>query len=144
MSWGKDDTVLWLSTDEKDEPNPYIGIKPQLYNVDCIAYESIIIGMFQAHYGPSNEVCEEKGIPKITQLQVMYSRDGYHFSRPCREALIPASMYKGAWDRGYVQSVSGGLIICGDELRIYYTAFAGDETRKGDWTQRCISGQVRF
>ncbi len=129
VSWGTEDAHLWLSTDEKDAPNPYIGFTPQLYNVDCIAYESIMLGFFQIHYGPENGDCEKRGMPKITELQAIYSRDGYHFSRPSRDALIPASIYKGSWDRGYVQSVGGGVIVYDDEIRIYYTAFAGDESR---------------
>lgn len=62
----------------------------------------------------------------------MFSRDGYHFSRPSRECIINASMYKGAWDRGYVQSVGGVTIIHGDELWIYYIGFAGDEKHAGE------------
>ena len=70
-----------------------------------------MLGMFQIMYGPENDVCEKYGVPKITELMPMYSRDGYHFSRPSREAFITASMMKGTWDRGYVQSVGGGVII---------------------------------
>ena len=113
------DSHEWMTCDELDLPNPYIGMQPQLYNVDCIGYESIMLGMFQILYGPQNEICEENGIPKITELIPMYSRDGYHFTRPNRESLINASMHRGAWDRGYVQSVGGVCIINGDELWIY-------------------------
>jgi hypothetical protein len=78
-------------------------------------------------YGPENNVCEAAGVPKITELQPMFSRDGYHFSRPCRDSIIHASLVKGTWDRGYVQSVGGVCIINGDELWIYYAGFGGDE-----------------
>ena len=131
-SWTDEDAKLWMTTDDKDKPNPYIGTYPQLYNVNCIGYESVMLGFFQVHYGPENDVCKQTGTPKITELIPMYSRDGYHFSRPNRDALINASMYKGAWDRGYVQSVGGGVIIDGDELRIYYIGFGGDNTRPTD------------
>lgn len=122
----------WLSCDELDLPNPYIGEKPQLYNVDCIGYESIMLGMFQILYGPQNEICSSHGVPKITELETMYSRDGYHFSRPSRESFIGASIYEGAWDRGYVQSVGGGVIVNGDELWIYYVGFGGDPSHAGE------------
>ncbi|MDY5230976.1 MAG: hypothetical protein SPH44_07600 [Eubacteriales bacterium] len=69
-------------------------------------------------------------MPKITELMPMYSRDGYNFSRPNRESIINASLCKGSWGRGYVQSVGGTLIIHGDELWIYYAAFGGDEKLK--------------
>ena len=78
-------------------------------------------------YGPENNFCGDRGIPKNTGLIPMYSRDGYNFSRPSRRTFIGSSMYRGAWDRGYVQSVGGVTIIHGDELWIYYIAFAGDE-----------------
>lgn len=127
--WELENLPTWMKADEKDEPNPYLGQKPQLYNFSCIAYESIIFGLCQLHFGPNNSECEKYGVPKITELQPAYSRDGYHFSRPHRVSIVRASMYEGAWDRGYVQSVGGGLIVCGDEMRLYYTGFAGDKTR---------------
>lgn len=130
--WEKDEAHEWMMCDENDLPNPYIGVKPQLYNVDCVGYESIMLGMFQIFYGPENAFCEKRGVPKITELIPMYSRDGYNFTRPSRESIIGASMYKGAWDRGYVQSVGGVTIINGDELWIYYIGFAGDEKFGGD------------
>ncbi len=136
-AWKEKDVHNWLRCDELDLPMPYIRETPEIYNADCVGYESIMLGMFQILYGPSNEVCEEYGVPKITELIPMYSRDGYNFSRPCRESIINASMYKGAWDRGYVQSVGGTLIIHGDELWIYYIGFGGDENLKLEkaWTR---------
>lgn len=128
--WKPEEKVKWLSCGKDDLPNPYIGFNPQLYNVDGVGYESIMLGMFQIMYGPENDVCESRGVPKITELIPMYSRDGFHFTRPCRESIINASLYKGAWDRGYVQSVGGVAIIHGDELWIYYTGFGGDENYK--------------
>lgn len=128
--WSKDECHKWMCSDELDAPNPYIGMKPQLYNVDCVGYESIMLGMFQILYGPENDVTEANGVPKITELMPMYSRDGYHFSRPCRDSIINASMYEGSWDRGYIQSVGGVLLIHGDELWIYYIGFAGDKKYK--------------
>ena len=135
-SWTDKDVHSWLDCDALDAPNPYIGMPPQLYNVDCVGYESIMLGMFQILYGPENDVCEKYGAPKITELIPIYSRDGYNFSRPCRENIINSSMYKGAWDRGYVQSVGGVTIIHGDELWIYYIGFAGDENKNNlSWVQ---------
>ena len=120
-----------MATDELDLPNPYIGYTPQLYNVDCVGYESIMLGMFQIMYGPENDVCSAAGVPKITELIPMYSRDGYHFSRPSRKSIIGASLYEGAWDRGYIQSVGGVTVIHGDELWLYYIGFSGDTAYAG-------------
>lgn len=134
--WTEEEIHKWLATDVLDRPNAYTCFAPQLYNVDCVGYESIMLGMFEIHHGPENYVCESSGAPKITELIPMYSRDGFHFSRPCRDAVINASMYKGSWDRGYVQCTGGVTIIHGDELWIYYIGFAGDENRAGEfwWT----------
>ena len=132
--WTEKEAHLWLSCDGLDLPDPYIRMAPQLYNVDCVGYESIMLGMFQIMQGPENNFCEERGVPKITELQLMYSRDGYHFSRPDRKAVISASRVEGAWDRGYVQSVGGVCVIRKEELWIYYAGFGGDETRvKESW-----------
>ena len=135
-AWSDADAQPWLYCDALDLPHPYIGFTPQLYNVDCVGYESLMLGMFQIMYGPENGGCERYGVPKITELIPMYSRDGYHFSRPCRESLIHASMHPGAWDRGYVQSVGGVLVIHGEELWIYYSAFGGDPANRClPWTK---------
>ena len=123
--------VPWLCADQTDRPNAYIGVTPALYNVDCVAYESVMLGMFEVFYGPENDVCFRTGAPKITELIPMFSRDGFHFTRPSNESMIPASMQKGAWDRGYVQSVGGVCIVRKDELWFYYIGFAGDESRGG-------------
>lgn len=122
--------VPWLCGDSKDKPHPGIRMKPQVYNVDAVAYESIMLGMFQVHYGPENAYSEACGKPKITELIPMYSRDGFHFSRPCRESIIKSGFSErnyNAWDLGYIQSVGGICVIHGDELWIYYTGVGGNK-----------------
>ena len=130
--WEEGEAHNWLAADALDPVNPYTAFEPQLYNVDCVGYESIMLGMFQIHHGPENDILEKNGAPKITELVPMYSRDGYHFSRPSRKSIIGASMHEGAWDRGYIQSVGGVCVVHGDELWIYYIGFAGDETTVTD------------
>ena len=44
----------------------------------------------------------KSGLPKITELNLAYSRDGFHWDRPDRRAFIAASR-ADTWDRGYVQ-----------------------------------------
>lgn len=101
-----------------------------------MGYESLLLGLYQNHLGPENDACERGGFPKLTELQLAFSRDGFHFSRPVRDqAFLPAARQAGAWDRGYVQSVGGVCLIHGDELWFYYIGFAGDESnRNTDWT----------
>ncbi len=117
-------SVPWAGVDEYDLPDPELNIPPQLYNLDAVPYESLMLGMFQLHYGPPNEVCEESGYPKITGLEFAYSRDGFHWSRPDRTCAIYPE--KDCWDRGYVQS-SGNLCTVDEEkITFYYIGFGGN------------------
>ncbi len=127
-AWNAADPVLWAAADRLDPPDPEIGRTPQLYNLDAVAYESLMLGLFEMHLGPENDVCEKVGLPKITELQLAYSRDGFHWFRPDRRPLIRAER-RDVWDRGYVQSVGGLCTVRGDQLWFYYSGFQGDASR---------------
>jgi len=126
--WKDGEPVLWIGADRLDEPDPEIQKKPQLYNLDAAAYESILLGIFQIWLGPDNPDCEKTGLPKTTELQLIYSRDGFHWSRPDRTPFIRAER-SDVWDRGYVQSVGGVCLVRGDKLWFYYIGFQGDASR---------------
>ncbi|NLK40018.1 MAG: glycosyl hydrolase family 32 [Clostridiales bacterium] len=123
--WNDKEAVFWLKTDAKDPINVTHRQVPQLYNFDAIAYESIMVGMFQIWQGPHNDVASATKTPKTTELIAAYSRDGFYFHRPDRSVFIEATEEKGDWNRGYVQSVGGGIIIQKDELWIYHIGFSG-------------------
>ncbi len=129
--WTRDDAVFWMGADRFDSPDPVIGEKAQLYNLSAVAYESLMLGIHQIHLGPPNKDCDRQGIPKITELMLSFSRDGFHWHRPDRRPFIPAARQRGEWDRGYVQSVGGICVIVGDQLWFYYTGFRGDENKPG-------------
>ena len=75
------------------------------------------------------------GLPKITELNFAYSRDGFHWHRPDRRAHIPAER-RDVWDRAYVQSIGNICTVRGDKLWIYYTGFQGDANKlSGNWLQ---------
>jgi len=122
---GRNTPVFWAGADKLDMPDPNIGDRTQLYNLDAVAYESIMLGFYQIHRGPDNKVCMKSGIPKITELNLAYSRDGFHWDRPDRRTFISASRREGVWDRGYVQSVGGLCLVQGDKLWFYYIGFEG-------------------
>lgn len=124
--WTPEEAVPWLRADRFD---PAVPDPAQLYNFDAVGYESIMLGMFQIHNGPTNRICDRGGFPKRTELIPAYSRDGFHWSRPDRTPFIPASGEVAEWDRGYVQSVGGICLIRKDELWFYYIGFEGDEGR---------------
>ncbi|MEA3477784.1 MAG: glycosyl hydrolase family 32, partial [Bacteroidota bacterium] len=105
-----------------------IGREPQIYKVDAVGYESLMLGLIQPHYGPPNTVCAKGGFPKLTELQLAFSRDGFHWDRTCRETFIGAKPHeKDSWERGYIHSTGGVCNIVDDKLYFYYTAFQGDE-----------------
>ena len=63
--------------------------------------------------------------PKINDLQLAYSRDGFHWHRPHRQAFIAASRQWGDWNYGYIHAAGGICLVVGDELWFYYGAFSG-------------------
>jgi hypothetical protein len=128
--WKPDDPVVWAAADRLDLPDPQIGCKAQLYNLDAVAYESLMLGCYEMHLGPPNEQCEKLGLPKITELNFAYSRDGFHWSRPDRRPAIRAER-RDVWDRGYVQSLGNLCCVRGDRLWFYYIGFQGDAKRTG-------------
>ncbi|MCQ2385620.1 MAG: helix-turn-helix domain-containing protein, partial [Clostridia bacterium] len=125
--------VFWQRADRLDPVIPSIGDTPSLYNLDCIAYESVLLGAFTVFCGPENNVSENTGIPKHTELHFGFSRDGFHFSRPdCRiPAIAPNREDPNSFERGYIHSNNGICVVNGDELWFYYTSFKGDETKAG-------------
>lgn len=124
--------VPWAGPDRLDREDAEIGSPVQLYNLDAVAYESLMLGMFELHLGPENEVCAKRGLPKITDLAFAYSRDGFHWSRPDRTPAIASSRWgSDTWDTGYAQPLGNLCAVMGDELWFYYGAFRGDARRKG-------------
>ena len=136
--------VHWLRADNLDlpaerwfyafpgrEPGPGEKFKPALYNLDAVAYESLMLGAFTIMTGPENHFCHPEGLPKMTEIHLGFSRDGFHWSRPDdRTPFIPGSRAEGAWDRAYLHSNAALCLVVGDELWFYYTGFAGDPARK--------------
>jgi hypothetical protein len=136
---GWKDAAFWFGADKRDEKhvNYDIGEEPQIYKVDAAGYESLVIGLIQPHYGPSNEICTQGGFPKLTELQIAFSRDGFHWDRSNRQPFIPGHPHqKNSWERAYIHSIGGVCNVVGDELYFYYTAFKGNEANKnpiGHW-----------
>jgi len=127
--WKVEDPVIWAAVDRLDPPDPQIGDTPQLYNLDAVAYESIMLGFFEIHLGPDNTKAKKLGLPKITELQFAYSRDGFHWYRPDRTPAIRAER-RDVWDRGYVQSLGNICCVRGDRLWFYYSGFQGNAANR--------------
>lgn len=122
----------WLELDADDKPDLSVTrCRPELYNVDAVAYESVMLGLFKIfHPLPGdNADCVRAGMPKITDLEFAYSRDGINYIRPDRRAAIPAERWgSGKWDTGYLSAVGGICVIRGERLWFYYAATRGDAT----------------
>lgn len=122
--------VHWTRADRLDQPEPVDrypgGGEPcQLYTLNAVAYESILIGLHAIHRGPLNRVCAEQKIPKLTDLELGFSRDGFHWDRPDRSGFIRCARHAGTWDRGYLHSATGVCVVVGDRLFFPYTGFSG-------------------
>lgn len=129
MQWLPDEPKPWARADKLDLPDPRIGDIPQLYNLDAVPYESIMLGFYEILHGPPNDVNAARGLPKNTGLNFAYSRDGFHWHRPDRKMAINSEQ-RPVWDRGYVQSLGNICTVRGDKLWFYYIGFAGDEKIK--------------
>lgn len=126
--WDAGEPLPWTRADSHDTGE---DAYPELYNLDAIAYESLLIGFHQILKGPPNQIGDRAGLPKLTELTVGYSRDGFHWHRPDRRSFLAARREPGSWEYGYVESSAGMCHIVGDELWFYYSAYAGDPDRDG-------------
>ncbi|HLG95335.1 MAG TPA: LamG-like jellyroll fold domain-containing protein [Bryobacteraceae bacterium] len=127
---------FWTGPDVNDPPYVTGGTNPQLYNLDAVAYESVLVGLFSWFYpGFDDENPNNLPGPDIVELGAGFSRDGFQWVRPTRGsgsgtngAFIPASNVAGTWDLGNTQSAGGCFLIVGDELWFY---FSGRNARHG-------------
>ena len=90
-----------------------------------------MLGLFMIHRGPPNEICDAGNFPKITELLVGYSRDGFHFDRRDRTPLVAGTHQAGDWNRDYIHSCGGCCLIVGDQLYLYFGAFSGVSPKLG-------------
>lgn len=127
VNWTPSDpsTLYWTGPDEQDPPYKPGSTLPELYTVDAVAYESLMVGMFSWYYpGPSQDNNYTDG-PNLVELGVGFSRDGFSWVRPTRgandNAFIPASNDPNSWNSFNTQSVGGGFLVVGDELWFYFS-----------------------
>ncbi len=122
--------MYWTNADKLDAPEPAgrypgAGDTPQLYSLNAVAYESLMVGMHYIHRGPKNEICEAGKFPKLVDLELGFSRDGFHWDRPDRRGFIVGSRTEGSWDRGYLHSTAGVFVVLDDQLVFPYMGTSG-------------------
>ncbi len=108
-----EDAFFWVGADSLDPERPDYQIPCQLYNLDCVAYESLLLGLFTIWRGQPGPR------PKPNEVCVGFSRDGFHWSRPDRRPFCPVSETPGDWNYGNVQSAGGCCLVVGDRLFFY-------------------------
>jgi hypothetical protein len=118
--WRHGDSVLWAAADRLDPIRPEYAIQPELYNLDAVAYESVLLGLFTIWRGERTER------EKPNDIVLGYSRDGFHWSRPDRRAFIGVSEHAGDWNWANVQSAGGGCVVVGDRLFFYVSGRQGE------------------
>jgi hypothetical protein len=118
-SWSADEPVAWVGADVLDPPRPDLHVPTELYNLDAVAYESLILGLFTIFRG------ETSIREKPNDICVAFSRDGFHWDRSARQPFVTVSETPGAWNWGNVQSAGGGCLVVGDQLYFYVSGRAG-------------------
>lgn len=118
-NWTRADSVAWTKADSRDFSIPDINTAPELYNLDCVAYESVLLGLFSIWRG------EPGDREKINEVTAGFSRDGFHWHRPVRTAFLPVADVPGAWNWANVQSAGGCCVVAGDRLYFYVSGREG-------------------
>jgi hypothetical protein len=109
---------MWVWADRLDAPRDDIGTAPELYNLDAIAYESLMLGAFSIWKGHTSDYPARD---KINEIQLGFSRDGFHWDRPWRQPFIGVSESAAAPNHSNLQSAGGVCLIVGDELHFYFS-----------------------
>ena len=117
--WSGRAPVAWIKADSRDLGRPGLAERPELYNLDCTGYESVMLGLFTIWRGES--LVREK----INEIEVGFSRDGFHWDRPDRSTFLGVSQTPGAWNYANVQSAGGGCLVVGDHLYFYVSGRQG-------------------
>jgi hypothetical protein len=119
MNWKEGQPPLWVGADRLDYRRIDLNVQPQLYNLDAVAYESLMLGLFSIWRG------QPADSDKPNEITVGFSRDGFHWDRPDRKPFIPVSGKFGDWNYANVQSAGGVCLVVGDRLYFYVSGRAG-------------------
>src|SRR5262245_14883646 len=111
--------TLWMNSDNLDPRRTDLNTQCQLYSLDCVAYESLMLGLFTVWRG------QPRDRAKPNEVCLGFSRDGFHWFRPDRSPFIAVSEHQGDWNWGNVQSAGGCCLIVGDRLYFYCSGRAG-------------------
>ena len=77
---------------------------------------------------------------KPNHVSVAFSRDGFHWHRPYREAFVPISEQPGDWNYGNVQSAGGCCLVVKDRLYFYVSGRSGIPGSNSKTSGTCCTG----
>ena len=117
--WSGRSPIAWVKADSRDLGRPGLASRPELYNLDCVGYESLMLGLFTIWRG------EPLFREKINEIEIGFSRDGFHWDRPDRSTFLGVSQTEGAWNWANVQSAGGCCLVVGDQLYFYVSGRQG-------------------
>ena len=148
--WHHDKLVNWESADVEDDMNIACGGQAELYNLDGVAYESVVVGLFSIITGkrcsppqPFHRGGEQDAV------YVGFSRNGFDFLRsPERAAaFLPMSPHPGDWNFQNVQSTGGGFLTLHETLVFFVGGRSGSCTgtpgcENGQWNGNATTGMA--
>ena len=134
--WEAGQATYWVGADRLDPIRPETGTPCELYNLDCVGYESLLLGLFSIWRGQPNDRA------KPNDIVLGYSRDGFNWHRPVRTPFIPVSERYGDWNWANVQSAGGCCLVVGDELWFYVSGRAGVQGSTGSGV--CATGLAKL
>jgi hypothetical protein len=117
--WNAGGPPFWVGADTGDAMREDLKTPCELYNLDCVAYESLMIGLFSIWRG------QPKDRAKPNEICIGFSRDGFHWDRPSHAPFIPVSERYGDWNWGNVQSAGGCCLVVDDKLYFYISGRKG-------------------
>jgi len=120
LNWGGyGDPYLWLRTDRLEQMRNTGKPQHRIYNLDAVAYESLMLGMFSIYHGDGDG--EPGSRRHMNDVCLGFSRDGFHWHRPDRRAFVGVGINSSDWNWTNVQSVGGCCLIVRDKLYVYYS-----------------------
>jgi hypothetical protein len=127
--WAEGQPTLWVGADKLDPPDPPVPTgRCELYDVDAVAYESLLLGCFSIMRGQHEGKLASR-IRKGNDIVLGYSRDGFYWNRPDRRPFIAKSSHRDDWNYDYLQPAGGCCLIVGDELYFYLSGRSSEYTR---------------
>ena len=121
LTWnGYGDPYLWVRSDRLEQMRNTGKSLHRIYNLDAVAYESLMLGMFNIFHGDGDGSPESHH--HMNDVCLGFSRDGFHWHRPDRRAFVSVGKQPTGWNWTNVQSVGGCCLVVNDKLFVYYSA----------------------